>query len=103
VEQFFSRRSWKEVKGRELLGWQMASRSLFHLTPEAPAYYLPAYMTAFLTERVDPIGYALLGTLLSVLTPPADRPSVTFAGRHADTRSLTQKDAMSRAGVDRFT
>ncbi|WP_163999020.1 DUF6714 family protein [Pyxidicoccus caerfyrddinensis] len=81
VARFFAGVPWKRFSGAELLGWNMAAVALRHLTPEALAYYLPAYLTAFLTETLDPVSFATLESAVSVLTAPEPSSEPPPGGR----------------------
>ncbi|MCY1015715.1 DUF6714 family protein [Pyxidicoccus sp. MSG2] len=83
VSRFFAGAPWKRLAGPTLLGWGMAGVALRHLTPEALAYYLPAYLTAFLTETLDPVSFAVLESAVSVLTAPEPSSGPPPGGRSA--------------------
>ncbi|MFP2912355.1 DUF6714 family protein [Pyxidicoccus sp. 3LFB2] len=81
VGRFFAGAPWKRFSGAALLGWRMAAVALRHLTPEALAYYLPAYLTALLTEPLDPVSSAVLESTVAVLTAPESASAPPPGGR----------------------
>ncbi|QSQ18940.1 hypothetical protein JY651_26680 [Pyxidicoccus parkwayensis] len=97
VARFFAGAPWKSVSGPALLAWGMAGVALRHLTPEALAYYLPAYLTAFLTEPLEPVSFAVLESAVSVLTAPEK-----VSGPPPGGRSDAQWQAMARERAEKF-
>jgi hypothetical protein len=97
VTRFFAGEPWTRFPGEALLQWSHASVSLRLLTPRARAYYLPAYLTAFLTTPLNPVSFAVLESAVDVLTAPGGDVAHQRLQRHRpDTRSAPQKQAMNR-------
>ncbi len=104
VSGFFAGKVWKQATGEALLRWRYVDVAMTHLTPRARAYYLPGFMTAFLTVPLDAVTFAVLEVFIRALTPPAvlDAEDARQWGGAPDARSEPQKQAMDKVRADAF-
>ena len=102
VARFFDTRPWMDVRGEDLLSWRHAGVSTIFLTPRAFAYYLPAYLKAFLTVPLDPVAFTVRESAIKALTPPHAGEDAELLRRSADIRSEAQKQAMAAERVESF-
>jgi hypothetical protein len=102
IERFFGERAWMDIRGAELLSWSHGGVSMSFLTPRALAYYLPAYLTAFLTVPLGPVEFTVLEAAVRKLTPPREGDDAELVRRRGDTRSDAQKHAMAAERVESF-
>nr|WP_146209885.1 hypothetical protein [Vitiosangium sp. GDMCC 1.1324] len=96
--RFFAGRPWTDFAPPALLRWELTHNGLFFLTPRALAYYLPAYLTALLTEPLDVDTVAVLEATVRVLTRPDAGESRTVPGG----RSEAQWQALVQEWVRSF-
>jgi hypothetical protein len=88
-----------DISADELLTWDHASVSTIFLTPLAHAYYLPAFLRAFVTAPLDGYAVAVLEHAIRMWTPPDGGLLHTFT---ADNRTASQKQAMAAARAAAF-
>lgn len=98
VESFFARRRWSAVPAAELMGWKVGSSCWSFLSPSGRAYYLPAFLRAFLEGPLDDLGFTILEATVRALTPPEARGE--RGGQ--DRRSGAQRRAMDEELTSAF-
>lgn len=92
VDRFFGGRPWTSIEPEQLLPWDHASVSSIFLSPRAHAYYLPAFLRAFLAAPLDGIAVDVLEHAVRMWTPPD-----AVSGQRWHTRTERQKAAMKMA------
>lgn len=104
---FAGARHWTDISGDDLMRRVKAGLSVIHLTPEALAFYLPAYLSACLSLPPDPD--IDIEEFLDCLIPRLTPPDVRNASRSAwareqfpDTRTDAQRRAMDEDRRRRF-
>ena len=104
VARFFGGKAWADVRGDDLLAWGRAAVSYLFLTAEALAYYLPAYLKAFVTVPLHPLAFTAVEAGVRALVPP-DAVEAPQPQQPPDARSGKQRQAMAldrQAWFDRF-
>lgn len=96
IEAFLAGRPWNVLSADELLGWRHAEPCLHRLSPDGLAIYLPAFLVAFARAEVDPGRFAVLETLVAVLTPSPATPAP------GGTRPPAQLSALERSRAQFF-
>jgi hypothetical protein len=89
VARFFGGRRWNEITPEQFLKWDHASVSSIFLSPLARAYYVPTFLSAFLSVPLDGYAIAVLEHTAGMWTPPQAK---TLQIWH--TRTDRQKAAM---------
>ena len=103
VARFFAGAPWMDVANENLLRFSHANVSMIHLSPRALAYYLPAYLKAFLTVPIDPVIFAVLEAFIRALTAPVVASDESeLRERFPGTRSDAQRRALERDRLDAF-
>jgi hypothetical protein len=73
ADRHFAGRPWTDFASAALLQWELTHQGLPFLTPRALAYYLPAYLVALLSEPLDVDTFAVLESVVGVLTRPDEQ------------------------------
>jgi hypothetical protein len=98
IERFFGRVPWSSIEPLRLLRWPPAGEASALLSVEATAHFLPAYLRAFLAVPLDPVTFAVMEDVVSLLT----RREPDAARRVSSPANDVQYASQQAASVDFF-